>query len=143
MERIPKRGVELFCNGQDNMKTYPQIVNQKYHQMSFSDIDIIRKKIISGEVGLLINRQQKMLYLNQMLPKYRFVLKRVQDGSYLGFIGTVVFLFVNWRVSVFLLLISIFASIFVSKKALTYIAKNCMEDRAFLKFALAVGLVEI
>ena len=125
------------------MKTYPNIVNEKYHQINFSDIDIIRKKIISGEIGLIIKRQQKMLYLNQMLPKYRFILKRVQDLSYLGLIGTVVFLFVNWKISVFLFPISIFAGIFVSQKALTYIAKNCMEDRAFSKFALTVGLVEI
>ena len=125
------------------MKTYPKIVNEKYHQMNFSDIDIIREKIISGEIGLIIKRQQKMLYLNQMLPKYRFVLKRVQDFSFLGFVGVVVFLFINWKISALLLPISIAAGIFVSKKALTYIAKNCMEDRAFLKFALAVGLVEI
>jgi len=125
------------------MKTYPKIVNEKYHQMSFSDIDIIRKKIISGELALIIKRQQTMLYLNQMLPKYKFVLKRVQDVSFLGFVGVVVFLFINWKISAFLLPISIVAGIFVSKKALTYIAKNCMEDRAFLKFALAVGLVEI
>ena len=125
------------------MKTYPKIVNEKYHQMNFSDIDIIRKKIISGEIGLIIKRQQKMLYLNQMLPKYRLVLKRVQDFSLLGFVGVVVFLFINWKISALLLPISIVAGVFVSKKALTYIAKNCMEDRAFLKFALAVGLVEI
>ena len=84
-----------------------------------------------------------MLYLNQMLPKYRFILKRLQDASYVGLIGTIVFLFIHWKISVFLFPISIFAGIFVSKKALTYIAKYCMEDRAFLKFALAVGLVEI
>ena len=125
------------------MKTYPQIVNEKYHQMSFSEIDKIREKIISGQVGLRIKRQQKMLYLNQMLPKYRFILKRVQDVSFLAFIGTVVFLFFNWKFSVVLLVIGITAGVFVSKKALTYIAQNCMEDRAFLKFALGVGLVEI
>lgn len=125
------------------MKTYPRIVNEKYNQMSFSDIDVIRNKIISGEMGLIIKRQQKMLYLNQMLPKYRFVLKRVQDFSFLGFVGVVVFLFIDWKISALLLPISIAAGIFVSKKALTYIGKNCMEDRAFLKFALAVGLVEI
>lgn len=125
------------------MKAHSKIINEKYNDMNFSDIDVIRQKIISGEVGLLINRQQTMLYLNQMLPKYRFILKRVQDLSYLGLIATVIFLFINWKISVFLFPISIFAGIFVSKKALTYIAKNCMEDRAFLKFALAVGLVEI
>ena len=128
---------------QDNMKTYPKIVSEKYHQMSFSDIDVIRKKIISGEVGLKINRQQGMLYLNQMLPKYRLILKRVQDFSYLCLIGTVVFLFFNWKISIFLFPLFIFATYFVSKNALPYIAKNCMEDRAFLKFALAVGFVEI
>ena len=79
------------------MKTYPKIVNERYHQMNFSDVDIIRKKIISGEIGLIIKRQQKMLYLNQMLPKYRFVLKIVQDFSFLGFVGVVVFLFINWK----------------------------------------------
>src|SRR4030042_2314595 len=124
------------------MKTYPHIVNEKYHQMSFSDIDIIRAKIASGEVGSVIKREQKMLYLNQLLPKYRFILKRLQDASYVGLIGTIVFLFIHWKISVFLFPISIFAGIFVSKKALTYIAKNCMEDRGFLKFPLAVGLVE-
>jgi hypothetical protein len=61
--------------------------------MSFSDIDIIRAKIVSGEVGLVIKRQQKMLYLNQMLPKYRFIIKRVQDASYVGLIGTIVFFY--------------------------------------------------
>ncbi len=111
--------------------------------MNFSDIDIIRAKIACGEVGLVIKRKQKMLYLNQILPKYRFILKRLQDAAYVGLISTILFLFIHWKISVFLLPISIFAGIFVSRKALTYIAKNCLEDRGFLKFALAVGLVEI
>jgi len=125
------------------MGPHPKIVNENYHDMAFSDIDIIRNKIISGEVGLKIKRQQKLLYLNQMLPKYRIILKRVQDLSFLCLIAALIFLFINWRVSVILLPVFISAGIFVSKKGLTYIAKNCMEDRAFLKFALAVGLVEI
>ena len=130
-------------NGQDTMKVHPKIVNEKYHDMDFSDIDIIRNKIISGKIGLIIKRQQKMLYLNQMLPKYRLILKRVQELSLLGLIATVVFIFINWRISIILFPVSIAAGIFVSKKGLTYIAKNCMEDRVFLKFALSVGLVEI
>jgi hypothetical protein len=56
-----------------------------------------------------------------MPPKYRFVLKRVQDFSFLGFVGVVLFLFINWKISALLLPISIAAGIFVSKKALTYI----------------------
>lgn len=125
------------------MKAYPKIINKKYHDITFSDIDIIREKIISGEIGLIIKKQQKMLYLNQMLPKYSFTLKRVQDVSFLSLILSLGILFFNWKVSIFLFLIFVFAGIFVYKKGLTYIAKNCMEDRVFLKFALAVGLVEI
>jgi hypothetical protein len=119
------------------------MLNKKYHDMSFSDIDIVRNKIILGRVGLIIKRQQKMLYLNQMLPKYRILLKRVQDFSIIALIAALVFLFINWKVALVLLLVFIAAGIFVSKKALTYIGKNCMEDRVFLKFALSVGLVEI
>ncbi len=88
--------------------------------MSFSDIDIIRNKIISGEVGLIIKKQQGKLYLNQMLPKYRFILKRVQDIFYLSLIGTIVFLFVNWKVSVCLFPIFIFELSLFQKNSCLY-----------------------
>jgi len=41
---------------------YPQITNEKYHNMGFSEIDAIREKICSGEWGLYIKRLQSMLY---------------------------------------------------------------------------------
>jgi len=125
------------------MNSYPIIVNEKYNQMGFSEIDKIREKIVSGQIVLTIKKEQSMLYLNQMLPKYKFILKSIQNFSILGLLGSIIFLFINWKISIVLFPISILANIFVSKKALNYIIRNCGEDRVFLKFALSVGLAEL
>lgn len=125
------------------MSSLPEIKNQKYHEMSFSEIDAIREKLCSGEWGLYIKRTQSMLYLNQMAHKYSFRLKMVQNISIISLIATIVFLFINWKITPLLFIIGIASGVWVSKKSLEYIGKNCQEDRVFLKFALAVGLVEL
>lgn len=61
------------------MSNFPEIENYTYHNMSFSEIDEIRKKVISGEIALLVNNKRSMLYLNQMLPKYRYLLILIQN----------------------------------------------------------------
>jgi len=76
--------------------------------------------------------------------KYSFRLKMMQNISIFSLIGMmIIFLFINWKFSPILFIIGIASGIWVKKKSFEYIGRNCQEDRAFLKFALAVGLVEI
>ncbi len=125
------------------MSKYPEITNPEYHEMSFDEVDKIREKIASDKAGLFINESQLLLYLNQMEKKYSSQLKWIQYVSIACFIGTFVFIFINWKISPVLFVIAIIAQICNRKLARRYIFKQCAEDRVFLKFALGVGLVKI
>jgi ABC-type multidrug transport system fused ATPase/permease subunit len=125
------------------MSQYPEIKNTEYHEMSFDDVDKIREKVASGKVGLLIKETELLLYLNQMEKKYSSKLRLIQNISIIGFVGTFVFIFINWKLSPLIFVISIIAHIYSRKLARQYIYKQCAEDRVFLKFALGVGLVKV
>jgi len=120
-----------------------QIKNAKYHEMSFSEIDKIKEDILDGKLILLINSVQLMLYLNQMKKSYAFVLKRSQELQILGFLAGVVSIFLNWKVALIIFLLTIIYSVFQSRLPFYFIRKNCLEDRVFLKFALATELVKV
>lgn len=125
------------------MSKYPEIINPQFHEMGFEEVDKIREKVASGKVGLLINESQLLLYLNQIERKYSFQLKWIQNISIVGFIGTFVFIFINWKLSPIFFVIAVIAQIYNRKLARKYIFKQCSEDRVFLKFALGVGLVKL
>ncbi len=131
------------------MSRYPEITNLEYHEMSFEELDNIREKISAGKIGLLINEGQLFLYLNQIAmiepngKSYSSQLRWVQNISIVGFIGTVIFLFINWKISAVLFVISIISQMYSRKLARKYIYKGCAEDRVFLKFAFGVGLVKL
>lgn len=125
------------------MSQYPEIKNQEFHEMSFDEVDKIREKVASGKVGLMIKETELFLYLNQMDKKYSSKLKMIQNLSIIGFIGTFVFIFINWKLSPVIFIIAIVAHVYDRKLAREYIYRQCAEDRVFLKFALGVGLVKL
>jgi len=120
-----------------------EIKNTQYHEMPFSDIDKIRKDIHDGKLILLINSVQLMLYLNQMKKSYAFILRRSQDLQIGSFLVGVVFIFLNWKIAILIFLLAIIYSVFQSRLPFYFIRKNCLEDRVFLKFALATELVKV
>lgn len=131
------------------MNKYPEITNLEYHDMTFEGIERIRGKIAAGKTNILINESQLFLYLNQISQsepdgkKLSSTLRWVQNISIFGFIGTLVFLFINWKISPLLFLISIIAGIYSRNLAKKYIFRQCTLDRVFLKFALGVELVKL
>jgi len=125
------------------MTKLPEIINPEYHEMSFEEVDKIREKVAFGSIGLLINEGELFLYLNQMERKFSSQLRWIQNISIIGFIGTFIFIFINWKISPLLFAISIIAQIISRNLAKKYIFKQCTEDRVFLKFALSVGLVSL
>jgi hypothetical protein len=124
-------------------KNMIEIKNTQYHGMPFSDIDNIKKDIQDGKLILLINSVQLMLYLDQMKKTYAFILKRSQDLQIGSFLIGVVFIFLNWKIAILIFLLAIIYSVFQSRLPFYFIRKNCLEDRAFLKFALATELVKV
>jgi len=120
-----------------------EIKNTRYHEMPFSDIDKIRKDIQDGKLTLLINSVHLMLYLNQMKKSYSFILRRLQDLQIGSFLVGVVFIFLNWKIAILIFLLAIIYSVFQSRLPFYFIRKNCLEDRVFLKFALATELVKV
>lgn len=131
------------------MSKYPEITNLEYHEMTFEEIDRIKEKIASGKTNILINESQLFLYLNQISQsepngkRLSSTLRWMQNISIFGFIGTFVFLFINWKISPLLFLISIITQIYNRNLAKKYIFRQCTLDRVFLKFALGVGLVKL
>lgn len=125
------------------MSQYPEIKNPQYHEMAFDEVDEIREKVASGKIELLIKETELFLYLNQMSKKHSFTLRMIQNAYIIGFISTFVILFINWKLSPILFILSIIANSYNRKLARQYIYKECTEDRVFLKFALGVGLVEL
>jgi len=123
--------------------TLPRICNLEFDLMSFGEIDKIRDKVASGKLGLLIKETELFLYLNQMKKKYRLCLKVVQNFYFIGFPLSLVFIFINWKISPILFVLSIIVQSCNRKLAKRFIFNQCVEDRVFLKFALAVGLVKL
>ncbi|MBU4380737.1 hypothetical protein L6255_04425 [Candidatus Parcubacteria bacterium] len=122
------------------MSNLPEIKNPKYHEMDFGEVEKIRESVASGNINLIIDDSKLLLYLNQMERKYSTQLKWIQNISVIGFVGMIVFIFINWTISPFLFVASIVVSMLNRKLAKKYILKQCSEDKVFLKFALAVGL---
>lgn len=131
------------------MSKYPEITNTKYHEMSFDEIDKIREKLAADKTSLAINEGQLFLYLNQIAmikpggKNYSMQIRWIQNISIIGFVGTFIFLFINWKISIVLFIISIITQIYSGKLARKYILQGCIDDRVFLKFALGVGLVRV
>lgn len=125
------------------MSTYPQIKETKYHDSSFDEIDKLRIGLNKGEFALAVNKLQSMLYLNQMKKSYSLALKLIFYINILSIIGVIIFLFINWRYSIILFVIFITTAVLNNKLAIKFIIQQCLNDKVFLKFALAVGLVKI
>lgn len=120
-----------------------EIKNLGYHKLSFGEIDQIREKIISGEINLYIKITQLYLYLNQMNKKYSLILILIQNTTIITLIAGLIFLFINWKISILLGVFSLIIGCYQSIFAMKFIRKNCLEDHVFLKFALVVELVKI
>jgi len=78
-----------------------------------------------------------------MKKSYAFILKRSQDLQIGSFLIGVVFIFLNWKIAILIFLLAIIYSVFQSRLPFYFIRKNCLEDRVFLKFALATELVKV
>lgn len=115
----------------------------QYHDISFEEVEKIRKQVAAGEKDLIIDQTQLLLYLNQLDSKYSSQLKLLSYTSIIAFIGCFIVLFINWVLSPILFIVTILANKYSRKLANKYIWKQCAEDKVFLKFALAVGLVEL
>jgi len=129
--------------GRWKIKMETKIKNTHYHNLSFQEIDKIRENIISRDLNLYINTTQLYLYLNQMNKKYSLILRWVQNVNILSAIGMIVFLFFRPAISIILLIIFFVTGFSQHKLAMKYIGKQCLEDRVFLKFALAVELAKV
>lgn len=123
--------------------TLPKISNPEFHLMSFEEIDKIREEVASGKLVLVIKENELFLYLNQMKKKFSLCLKMIQNFYLIAFPLSFVFIFINWKISPILFILSIIAQTYNRKLAKKFIFNLCIEDRVFLKFALAAGLVKL
>ncbi len=125
------------------MSKYPEIKEQKYHEMSFDEIDKIRQSIKAKKLAILINESELLLYLNSMSEQHNFQLRLVFNIAILFIVCSIVFIFINWKISPFLFIAGMFLQGTHRKLARLYIYRECKENRVFLKFALGVGLVKL
>lgn len=84
-----------------------------------------------------------MTYINLMKRPYAFILKRSQDLQIVGFLASIIFNFLNLHVAVLIFLFTVIYSVFQSKLPFYFTRKNCIQDRVFLKFALATELIKV
>ena len=122
---------------------YPEIKNPYYHNLSFKEIDKIKEDLLAGKLKLYINTAQLYLYLNQINKKYSLILRWVQNLKIISIIGAIIFLFFDWRISIVLGVLFLLTGLSTGKLAMKFIRKHCLEDRVFLKFALACELVKV
>jgi hypothetical protein len=125
------------------MSILPEIKNPEYHNMSFDELDKIREGIKDGKLGVKIKQTQLMLYLNQMSKRHSLILRTAQNISIISFVCILVFIFINWKLSPLFFIIGVVSGMVVNRLANKYIFEECKEDKVFLKFALATGLVEL
>lgn len=125
------------------MSQFPQIKNHQYNEMSFEDIEKIRERLATGNQTLGVNKRQLLLYLNQMDKKYSTPVKWLQYYCLAGIAVSIFTLFINWMISPFIFISALVAGSYSRRLAGQYIFRQCQEDKVFLKFALAVGLVTL
>ena len=92
----------------------------------------------AGRMGQVIS-----IYPYVPFNLHRLCLKMVQNFYFIGFPLSLLFIFINWKISPILFIFSIIVQTCNRKLAKRFICNQCVEDRGFLKFALAVGLVKL
>lgn len=123
-----------------------KIVNEHFHNASFQEIDEIKEKYAQGKLTFAVDKKLAVSVANSksMPGNYRAAMKfwfLIQLACFIG--AVIVFFTVHWIAGIGLFLTGLFVRSANNKSAAQNIIEVAKEDRVFLKYALAIGLIEI
>lgn len=124
----------------------PKIVNEHFHNASFQEIDAIKEKYAQGKLTFAVDKKLAVSVANSksMPGNYRAAMKfwfLVQLACFIGAI--IVFFTVHWIAGIGLFLMGLVVRSANNKSAAQNVIEVSKQDRVFLKYALAIGLIEI
>lgn len=115
----------------------------EFGEMNLEKIEEIRSGLIQRKGGLAVNQQVLFKYAAALPPAKRAGVLIAGWGPIALFPFVPVLYFFDWKLSLFAIFLGIFWVGMGRKFAQATILKQCFEDGAFLKYALAVGLVKL
>lgn len=124
----------------------PRIVNEHFHSASFQEIDDIKDKYVQGKLTFAVDKKLAVSVANSknMPGNYRAAMKfwfLIQLACFIGAI--IVFFTIHWIAGIGLFLAGLMVRSANNKSAGQHIIEVAKKDRVFLKYALAIGLIEI
>jgi hypothetical protein len=124
----------------------PKIVNEHYHNASFQEIEDIQAQYVQGKVTFAVDKKLAVVVANSksMPGNYRAAMKFwffVQMACMIGAI--IAFFVVHWIAGVGLFLTGLVIRSANNKSAGQNVIEVAKENRVFLKYALAIGLIEV
>jgi hypothetical protein len=123
-----------------------RIVNEHFHNASFQEIDDIKDKYVQGKLTFAVDKKLAVSVANSknMPGNYRAAMKfwfLIQLACFIG--ALIVFFTVHWIAGIGLFLTGLMIRSANNKSAGQHVIEVAKDDRVFLKYALAIGLIEI
>ena len=115
----------------------------EFNEMSLEKIDEIRSGLRQRTGGLAVNQQILFKHAAALPPARRAGVLIAGWGPIVLFPFVAILYFFDWKLALFAIFLGIFWVGMGRKYAQAAILKQCLEDSAFLKFALTVGLVKL
>lgn len=120
------------------------ITTRESDGMSAAEFAEIRSLLMQGKAELGVNQQILFKHAAALPPVKKMGMYIAGWGPIVLFpVGPMLYFVVNWKVALFTVFLALFWIGMGRKYAQAAIRRQCFEDRTFLTFALAVGLVKI
>lgn len=124
----------------------PKIVNEQYHNASFQEIEEIQEQYVQGKLTFAVDKSLAVAVASSknMPGNYRVAMKFWFFIQVLCMIGAIIAFFViHWIAGIGLFLTGLIIRSANNKSAGQNVIEVAKEDRVFLKYALAIGLIEV
>ncbi len=113
------------------------------NDLSLEKIEEIRSGLLQRKGGLAVNQQSLFRHAAALPPARRTGVLIAGWGPIVLFPFVPILYFFEWKLSLFAIFLGIFWVGMGRKYAEAVVRKQCLEDSAFLKNALAAGLVKL
>jgi hypothetical protein len=119
------------------------VATREVREMSPAEFEEIRSLLKQRKADLTVNQQILFKHASDLPPARRTAMFIAGWGPIVIFPFAPILYFIDWKVALFTVFLSIFWVGMGRKYAQAVIRRQCFEDRAFLSQALSVGLVKL
>lgn len=125
------------------VETSPDMSSGKAHEMSTAEFEEIRSLLMQRKAELAVNQQVLFKHADALPPARKIGMLIAGWGPIVIFPIAPILYFVDWKIALFTIFLSIFWVGMGRKYAQAVIRRQCFEDRVFMSYALSVGLAKL